>query len=201
VTLSTEGDARVLDGGAELRPGPTLWWDLTETLPAGTAVDLLGYDPRLPDWVYVRTLDEAFSGWTHVEDLQIFSALKDLPSVTPIPTLTPTTTATTTPTPTPTVACTGESLWAEAWPLEKYYTPDNGWGVVIYARGYGGNCVYTYAWNEEPNVVGGPVVLDGITFKLSRPDRASNIVGTMVVMSGDETFRVGVFIKPPGNDK
>ena len=88
----------------------------------------------------------------------------------------------------------------DGWWCEGY-TPDNGWGVVIYARGYGGNCVYTYAWNEEPNVVGGPVVLDGITFRLSRPDRASNIVGTMVVMSGDETFRVGVFIKPPGNDE
>ena len=59
---STDGDARVLDGGAELRPGPTRWWDPTETLPPGTFVDLLGYDSRLPDWVYVRTLDEAFRG-------------------------------------------------------------------------------------------------------------------------------------------
>ncbi|HQK14029.1 MAG TPA: transglycosylase SLT domain-containing protein [Anaerolineae bacterium] len=188
-------DAVVLENGADLRPGATRWWDPVATLLPGTPVRLLGYDPDRPEWVYLSTLDKTLLGWTQIVNLKVLRPLKDLPLVTPLPTLTPTTTATPTPTATPTVACTGESLWAEAWPIRKLNTVD-GWMAVIYVRGHGGNCVYTYAWNEEENVVGGPT-LEGHLFEVRSPDRAGNIVGTVLVMSGDEMVRVGVYIKPP----
>ncbi len=188
-------DAVVLDNGADLRPGATRWWDPTTTLAPGTALRLLGYDPAIPEWVYVGTLDRTVEGWTQIVNLKLLRPLQGLPQMTPIPTLTPTTTATPTPTATPTVACTGESLWAEAWPIRKLNTVD-GWMAVIYARGHGGNCVYTYAWNEEENVVGGPT-LEGYLFEVHSSDRAGNIVGTVLVMSGNEIVRVGVYIKPP----
>ncbi len=195
----TTGDAIVLEGGADLRPGATRWWDPSATLSAGTQVRVLGYDPNTPNWVYVGTLDKTLQGWTQTANLKMARALKGLPLATPIPTLTPTTTATATPSATPTIACTGESLWAEAWPLRKMNTED-GWMVVMYVKGHGGNCVYTYAWNEEKNVVGGPM-LDGTTFEVHTPDRAANLVGTVIVMSGDEMVRVGVFVRPPDSEQ
>ncbi len=195
----TQIDAAVLEGGADLRPGATRWWDPTATLPAGTLVRLLGYDPNTPEWVYVSTLDKLLQGWTQTKNLAIARPLKDIPLMTPIPTLTPTTTATPTPSATPTVACPAESLWAEAWPIQKMNTVD-GWMAAIYVKGHGGNCVYTYAWNEEKNIVGGPL-LGGVTFEIHLQDRAANIVGTVVVMSGDEVVRVGVFVKPPDSEK
>ncbi len=194
---SSPAEAVVLADGADLRPGATRWWFPSTTLPAGTPVRLLGYDPGVPDWVYIGTLDGTMKGWVRTADLKISRALQSLPLVTPIPTLTPTSTATLTPSPTPTVACSGEPLWGEAWPIKTMYTAD-GWMTVIYVRGHGGNCVYTYAWNEEENVVG-RAILEGVTFEVHSTERAGNIVGTAVVMSGDETVRVGVFVKPPEN--
>jgi len=194
-----QADAFVLEGGADLRPGATRWWDPSATLPAGTLVRLLGYDPATPEWVYVSTLDRALQGWTQTKNLTITRQLKDVPLMTPVPTLTPTTTATPTPSATPTVACPTESFWAEAWPIQKMNTVD-GWMAEIYVKGHGGNCVYTYAWNEEKNIVGGPL-LGSVTFEIRVPDRAANIVGTVVVMSGNEVVRVGVFVKPPDSDK
>ena len=187
------GDTRVSDDGAELRPGPTRWWDPTETLDPGTLVDVIGYDSRVPDWVYVQTLDGALSGWTQVENLQLSIELKRLPLVTPMPTLTPTTTATVTPTPTPTIACTGESLWAEAWAMETYRGDKESWTAVIYARGHGGNCMYTYNWNVDDEQ--GPTT-DAVFFEVTL-DRREPILGTVTVTSGDESVTVGVYVPPP----
>ncbi len=204
-TTGPTAEAVVRDGGADVRPGATRWWDPVATLAAGTPLRLLGYNPATPDWVYVSTWENTVRGWVQTATLKLQHDLNILPLMTPVPTLTPTLTATPTPsdTPTPsatpTVACTGEPLWAEAWPLRTANTAD-GWMAVVYIGGHGGNCVYTYAWNEEENVVGGPR-LDGITFEVHIPNRAANIVGTAVVMSGNETVRVGVFIKPPDSNE
>ncbi len=84
-------DAVVLAGGADLRLGATTWWYSRQTLPAGTALELAGYDPNFPDWVYVRTIDGTAEGWAQVADLQINRDLDGLPRATPRPTLTPTT--------------------------------------------------------------------------------------------------------------
>ncbi|MBL7065231.1 MAG: transglycosylase SLT domain-containing protein [Anaerolineae bacterium] len=108
--------AVVLAGGADLRAGADTWWDPRQTLPAGTNLELIGYDPNFPGWVYVRTVDGTSTGWVQTADLNVNLELSGLPRVTPIPTLTPTPrmpltpTVTLTPTPrmplTPTVTLT-----------------------------------------------------------------------------------------------
>lgn len=185
--------ARVRKGQADIRPGATRWWNSSTTLPKDTALDVLGYDPASPDWVYVRTLDQSVSGWMQIKDLELFLPVNSLPLITPIPTLTPTTTATTTPTPTPTIACTGEALWAEAWALEKSRNPTGGWSVVIYAKGHGGNCMYTYAWNVDFEQ--GPTT-DAVIFRMTM-DRLEPLLGTVIVTSGDERTSVGIYVLPP----
>jgi len=92
--------------------------------------------------------------------------------------------------------CSGEPLRVDAWPLDCVNTPDNGWKVLIFAEGHGGDCSYTYAWNDESDVravnVPGSVV-----FEVTSTSRGDVIVGTVVVTSGDETQRVGMYIHPP----
>ena len=93
------------------------------------------------------------------------------------------------------LACSPAPLRVDAYPLERINTPE-GWLVRIYARAYHGNCSYTYAWNSESNVQGagyaGPIV-----FEVTSPRRDSVLVGTVVVISGEETERVGLYIHPP----
>jgi hypothetical protein len=87
----------VLTDGVSLRPGPTTWWYPRQTLPEGTELKLLGYNPDYPDWVYVGTLDDEdeekddveTNGWAPIADLEINRVLEDLPLMTPIPTRTP----------------------------------------------------------------------------------------------------------------
>jgi hypothetical protein len=186
-------DAMVLDGGAELRPGATLWWNPSTTLPAGTAVRVLGYNPDTPDWVYVGSPDGRVLGWTQAENLRVPGSVRRLSLVTPMPTLTPSPTATSTPTPTPTVACDGGPLRAEAWALKAYRSPLGGWIAVIYAKGYGGNCEYTYTWNVD--VEQGPT-FGSVLFEL-KLDRFEALVGTVTVRSGEEEVTVGVYVPSP----
>jgi hypothetical protein len=186
----------VVREAAELRPGATLWWNPVAELAPGTVLDLLGHDPDYPAWVYVG-VPGGRQGWTQIEKLRINYDVYGLPLVTPEPTLTPTTTATPTPTATPTVACDGNPLSGEAWPLETYNTQDGGWAAKIYVRGLGGTCVYTYAWEDE--VRGGPM-LGALVFEVRSPNRAANILGTVTITSGDEAFTTGLFITPPGSD-
>jgi len=182
--------AIVLAGGTDLRPGADTWWYPRQTLPAGTDLELSGYDPNFPDWVYVRTVDGASTGWVQIADLEINRELIGLPRVTPVPTLTPT------PhgpplTPTPSAECKGGPLRLDAWYLDKVHT--DGWTVTIFAAGYGGDCMYTYAWEGENK--GGPMP-GPITFEVSSADRSAIIVGTVSVTSAGETAKVGLFIRP-----
>jgi len=93
-------------------------------------------------------------------------------------------------------SCSGGLLRLDAWPLDRVNTPDNGWKVLIFAEGHGGDCTYTYAWNDDSDVravhVAGSVV-----FEVTSRSRGAVILGTVVVTSGDETQRVGLYIQPP----
>jgi hypothetical protein len=175
-------------GGADLRPGADTWWYPRRTLPAGTRLELRGYDPDFPDWVYVRTLDDASTGWVQTADLKINRVLSGLPRVTPLPTLTPTPQ---TPSPTPAPECEGGPLWLEAWDLDKVLTED-GWKATIFVEGHGGDCMYTYAWDGE--VRGGPMS-GPLTFEVSCKDRGAVIVGTASVTSAGETVEVSLLIR------
>ncbi|MBN2389326.1 MAG: transglycosylase SLT domain-containing protein [Anaerolineae bacterium] len=191
--LAAALDAVVLDRGADLRPGATLWWNPSTTLPAGATVRVLGYDPDTPAWVYVSSADGRVSGWVQTMNLRLPNAPHKLSLVTPIPTLTPSPTATLTPTPTPTVACPGGPFWAEAWPLRTYRSPEGGWVAVIYARGHGGTCEYTYRWNVD--VEQGPT-FDGVFFEFHQ-DRYEALIGTVTVCSGVEEISVAVYVPSP----
>ncbi|MBN2390554.1 MAG: transglycosylase SLT domain-containing protein [Anaerolineae bacterium] len=186
-------NAVVLDEGAELRPGATLWWNPSTTLPAGATVQVVGYNPDTPDWFYISSSDGQILGWTQAENLRLPVSLQRLLLVTPIPTLTPSPTATSSPTPTPTIACDGGPLRAEAWALKAYRSPLGGWLAVIYAKGYGGNCEYTYSWNVD--IEKGPIF--GSTLFELKFDRYEDLVGTVTVRSGEEEVTVGVYIPSP----
>jgi len=191
--LAAALEAVVLDAGVELRPGATLWWNPTAILSAGMKVRLLGYDPEMPDWVYIGSTDGQVLGWTQMAQLHLPASAYRLRLITPIPTLTPSPTPTLTPTPTPTVACPGGPFRAEAWPMDKYRSPEGGWIAVIYAGGYGGTCEYTYKWENE--VVEGPT-FGCVTFRVHQ-DRFATLVGTMTVISGEEEVSVGIYIESP----
>jgi hypothetical protein len=195
--------ATVLEDGADLRPGASDWWHPILTLPGGTIVELLGYDPYFPEWIYVHTLDGVSIGWAKIAELSIDYELRDLPQVTPIPTLTPTPdgititstpTLTATATPTQCVECTGGPLWLDAWDLEKVLTSDGGWMATIFLAGHGGDCVYTYTWESE--IKGGPTA-NSITFEVQHSERFGTIIGTASVTSAGETVEVGLFLRPP----
>ena len=94
------------------------------------------------------------------------------------------------------LSCSGGPLRVDAWPLDRVNTPDNGWKVLIFAEGHGGDCTYTYAWNDEADVRA--VHVEGsVVFEVTSTSRGSVILGTVVVTSGDETQRVGLYIQPP----
>lgn len=91
--------------------------------------------------------------------------------------------------------CAGGALSLVAWPLERRNTPD-GWAVRIYAESRGGNCTYTYAWNEEQNVVA-QTTDDHVVFEVTSTRRGTPLLGTVVVSSGGEIRRVKLYIVPP----
>ncbi len=93
-------------------------------------------------------------------------------------------------------SCRGGPLRVDAWPLDRVNTPDNGWKVLIFAEGRGGDCTYTYAWNDESDMRA-VNVRGSVTFEVTSPRRDVVILGTVVVTSGDETQRVGLYVQPP----
>ncbi len=182
-------EAVVLAGGAGLRPGATTWWRVRETLPAGTELELVGYDPDYADWVYVRTPDGASRGWVEVAKLEINRPLTGLPVMTPIPTLTSTPAST----PTPTCEDMGDPLQLDAWVVGKRCL-SGGWIATMFVQGHGGDCAYTYAWERE--VRGGPMA-GSMTFEVTAAGFGQPIVGEASVTSAGETVTAGVLVSPP----
>jgi hypothetical protein len=102
---------------------------------------------------------------------------------------------TATPTITVSIPCAGGSLQMQTWPLEKHCTLDGGWSTTVFVTGHGGDCVYTYTWEDE--IKGGPMS-GPLTFELHQTDRFGNIIGTVGVASNGYTVTMGLFIHPPG---
>jgi hypothetical protein len=97
-------------------------------------------------------------------------------------------------TPPPSV-CAGGPLRLEAWPVERVRVRE-GWRATVFVKGYGGDCLYTYAW--EGQVKGGPTP-NAITFDLTNRNRGA-MVGQVSVTSAGQTAKVGLYIYPPGGD-
>jgi hypothetical protein len=98
-------------------------------------------------------------------------------------------------------SCAGGPLVVDAWPLDRDFivgteTTPEGWKVRIYAEGRGGECVYTYAWNDESDIRAANV-RGATTFEVTSTRRDCVILGTVVVMSGDSVERVGIYVHPP----
>jgi hypothetical protein len=188
-TPKPQADAVVLDGGADLRPGADTWWHPRQTLPTGTELELVGYDPAFPDWVFVRTADGSAEGWTQLADLQINLDLADLPRVTPRPTLTYT------PSPTPVTTPVGPlKLTFYYDPGSEHCTEGGGWAVNIHFIVEGGTGVYTYFWEGEQ--IYGPTTEREYIHTIKWGDAA--LAGTGRVESGGKAVQSGVFVpKPP----
>jgi hypothetical protein len=88
--------------------------------------------------------------------------------------------------------CAGGPLRLEAWPADSECVA-GGWRAIIYARGYGGDCRYTYAWERQ--VKAGPTS-NAVTFELTNRNRGA-MVGEVSVTSAGQTARVGLYIRPP----
>jgi serine/threonine protein kinase len=191
-TATSVAGAVVSPPGADLRPGATTWWSVRQRLPAGTELELLGYDSRFPEWVYVRTLDGAATGWTQVTNLDLRRELSELPLVTPVPTFTPTSAA---PSPSPSTArpCAGGPLRLNAWYVNRTCTA-GGWVATIFVEGLGGACLYTYEWEGE--VKGGPMSIS-MTFDVASAGFGGAIVGTASVTSAGATVSADVFVPAP----
>ena len=93
-------------------------------------------------------------------------------------------------------ACKGGTLELVAWPVEVKNTSD-GWVARIYAEARGGACLYTYAWNDLTEIKA-QGVNGSILFDVHSDRRDSPILGTVVVASGAEEVRVGLYVEPPG---
>ncbi len=189
-TPTTTITAVVSADDAGLHPFADAWWRPSQTLPAGTVLELIGYDPSFSKWVYVRTVDGASTGWIQTVDLKIDREFRGLPRVIPLSTLT--LTSHTSPlTLTLSTECEGGPLRLDSWNVSKVRT-EHGWMATIFVEGHGGDCVYTYGWEGE--IKGGPMS-GPMTFEVSAKDCASAIVGTVSVTSAGETVKVGLHIK------
>jgi hypothetical protein len=91
----------------------------------------------------------------------------------------------------PTERCPHEPLRLEAWPVDKERTP-SGWKVTIYARAYGGDCRYTYAWERQ--AIAGPTAGE-VTFDVET--RAGAMVGEVSATSAGQTVKRGLYVRPP----
>ncbi|MBN1954141.1 MAG: protein kinase [Anaerolineae bacterium] len=188
-TPTPEADAIVKSGGAELRPGCTTWWYPRHTLSAGTELDLLGQHATCSGWVYVGTTDGRMAGWTQVENLELYRSLSGLPSMIPQPTLAPTPDGggTTPPDCTP-----GAPLTLDAWPINTFCT-SGGWIAEIFVAGHGGDCLYTYRWEDT---TWGPM-RGSMTFEIESSGYGSAIAGEVYVTSGGQTISAELYVSPP----
>ena len=98
-------------------------------------------------------------------------------------------------TPVAPVGCQGGPLRLDAWPLDSARTA-TGWKVTIYARAFGGNCQYTYAWERQ--VVAGPT--SGATTFEVHTRGGGAMVGEVSVTSAGQAVNKGLFVRAPDHD-
>lgn len=97
-------------------------------------------------------------------------------------------------TPAPPAVCEGGPLRLDAWYVDRVCTA-TGWKANVFARGYGGGCVYTYAWERE--VKGGPTS-GPMIFELR--SKGGAMVGEASVTSAGQTARIKLYIPRPKCD-
>jgi hypothetical protein len=97
------------------------------------------------------------------------------------------------PTRTP-VTCEGGPLRLDAWPVEEVCDPNGGWVATIFVAGHGGDCSYTYSWENQ--VKGGPTP-DSMTFEVRSASRDIAIVGEAAVTSAGQTAEVELYVRHP----
>jgi hypothetical protein len=90
--------------------------------------------------------------------------------------------------------CTTGQLRLDAWPVAKTCIPGGGWSASIYVAGFGGDCRYTYSWENQ--IQGGPTP-ESMVFEVKSASRGSSIVGKAAVQSAGQTVSVGVYVPEP----
>jgi hypothetical protein len=93
----------------------------------------------------------------------------------------------------PPVACEGGPLRLDAWPVAQTCTV-GGWVATIFVQGHGGDCRYTYSWENQ--VKGGPAS-NAMTFQVSSAGWNTAIVGGASVSSAGQTTEVELYVPHP----
>jgi hypothetical protein len=96
-------------------------------------------------------------------------------------------------TPVPATSKAGGPLRLDAWPVGTYCT-GGGWVARMYVEGFGGDGLYTYAW--EGQVQGGPMP-GSLVFEVRSASRGVAIVGQVTVTSAGQTVKVGRHVPAP----
>ncbi len=92
---------------------------------------------------------------------------------------------------TPPPTCQGGELWLDVWPVAiSCEAGSEAWTATIFVEGHGGDCVYTYAWQDE--VQGGPMT-GSMTFDVY--SGGGKIIGTASVTSGGVTVTGPVYVE------
>lgn len=99
----------------------------------------------------------------------------------------------TAPTPAP-KACVGGPLELDAWPVDSFCKASGGWVTTIFVDARGGDCSYTYEW--ENHVVGGPTP-NSMTFNVESATWGIAIVGEAAVSSAGQRAEVELHVPPP----
>jgi hypothetical protein len=93
----------------------------------------------------------------------------------------------------PPVACAGGPLRLDAWPVAQTCTA-GGWVATIFVQGHGGDCRYTYYWENQ--IKGGPTS-NAMTFQVSSAGWNTAIVGGASVSSAGQTTEVELYVPHP----
>jgi hypothetical protein len=93
----------------------------------------------------------------------------------------------------PVTSCTAGPLKLDAWPIARACTA-GGWVATIFVQGHGGDCRYTYEWENQ--VKGGPTS-NSMTFQVTSAGWNTAIVGEAAVNSGGQRAEVELYIPHP----
>ncbi len=90
--------------------------------------------------------------------------------------------------------CVPGPLRLDAWPVGSVCDPSGGWVATIFVEGHGGDCLYTYSWENQ--VKGGPTP-NSMTFEVRSASRGIAIVGEAAVTSAGQTAEVELHVRAP----
>jgi hypothetical protein len=90
-------------------------------------------------------------------------------------------------------ACNGGPLQLDAWAVAQSCT-GAGWTATIFVQGHGGNCAYTYGWEDQ--IQGGPTS-NSMTFQVHSAGWNTAITGEAWVTSGGQRAEAELFVPHP----